>query len=212
MVNNAERQSVYRGNDDKNWDFRSIIESSLLCPLQTCPTSLWRPGWPCADPFRPSASRPPPYHASDPISQLTPPAPLSCASPPPARVLRSATDRDAIANKVLFNVRKIIRMITTPKINIIGDKRTVYSSTCRCNSASRFRRFAPSVPAASSSSPSWSRSAFSTRRFLPITSSARRCCLSAGVSVQSELSTVFGVAAERENWRGLFSLVGSSAV
>jgi hypothetical protein len=67
--------------------FRSIIESSLLCPLQTCPTSLWRPGWPCADPFRPSASRPPPYHASDPISQLAPPAYLSCASPPPARVL-----------------------------------------------------------------------------------------------------------------------------
>jgi hypothetical protein len=39
-----------------------------------------------------------------------------------------------------------------------------------------------------------------------------RCCFSAGVSVQSELSTVFGVAVERENWRGLFSLVGSSAV
>ena len=88
----------------------------------------------------------------------------------------------------------------------------MYSSTCRCNSASRLRRLCASSGCASSSSPSRSGSAFSTRRFLPITSSARRCCLSAGVSVQSVLSTTFGVAVERENWRGLFSFVGSSAV
>src|SRR5579863_3351882 len=89
-----------------------------------------------------------------------------------------------------------------------GGTFTVYSSTCRCNSASCFRRLA----ASSFASGSASGSAFSTRRLRPITSSARRCCLSAGVSVQSVLSTFLGGAVDRENWRGLLSFVGSSAV
>ena len=52
-----------------------------------------------------------------------------------------------------------------------------------------------------------------TRRFLPETSSARRCCRSAGVSVQREESflEVLADAVPRENWRA-FSFVVSRSV
>ena len=53
-------------------------------------------------------------------------------------------------------------------------------------------------------------SALAARFFFPETSSAIRCCRSAGVSVQSELSTFFAGAAVLANWRAL-SFVGSRA-
>lgn len=79
------------------------------------------------------------------------------------------------------------------------------SSTPLRISASLRRRFL-----ASSSSSSATGSALTALRFRPETSSASRCCRSAGVSVQSDVSESFTGALLRPNCRA-FSFVGSSA-
>lgn len=83
--------------------------------------------------------------------------------------------------------------------------RTVWASTPLRISSSRLCLLALSLSSSSSGS-----GAFAALRFLPETSSASRCCRSAGVSVQSELSTFLAGATERANCRA-FSFVGSSA-
>jgi hypothetical protein len=88
--------------------------------------------------------------------------------------------------------------------------RTVCFSTFFLISSSRFRFFLASSSA--SGVDSASSGALAARRFFPDTSSAIRCYRSAGVSVQSELSTFFAGAAERANWRGLSFVVSSAKV
>lgn len=82
-------------------------------------------------------------------------------------------------------------------------QRTECSSTPLRISASLRRRFF----ASSSSSTG---SAFAALRFRPETSSARRCCRSAGVSVQSDVSESPVGALLRPNCLA-FNFVGSSA-
>lgn len=82
---------------------------------------------------------------------------------------------------------------------------TVCSSTPLLISSSIFRFFLASKASSSVGS------AFDALFFFPDTSSANRCCRSAGVSVHRELSTFLAGAAVRANCRAL-SFVGSRAI
>jgi hypothetical protein len=90
----------------------------------------------------------------------------------------------------------------------IGPPLTLCASICSFSSRSRFLLLAISSSSTIALTPS--AAASSARLRLPDTSSAKRCCRSAGVSVHRFEAADFLSVVERENCR-LFSFVGSSA-
>lgn len=105
------------------------------------------------------------------------------------------------------NERKIHEVLQKDKYMRERKKRTVYSSTpFLILSSSRLLRFLFDEPTPRASSFATS----TARLFFPATSSAMRCCLSAGVSVQRLLSPLFTGPLVRANWRALSFVVSRS--